>query len=88
MISDVLSQAVDDINDYLAADVMYQGITGPINKLVLLMDAARISLDAPPLGTDDEYQAVWRAIAALDIQPVLSAVTKLSAAASSQKGTP
>ena len=52
MISDVLSEAVADIRDYLADPITadcYTTVRGRIDALVADMEAVRVILDTPPV---------------------------------------
>jgi hypothetical protein len=63
MISDVLSDAVSDILDYLKDDHDYSGDRQQIAEVVLAMDRLRLSpgFDTPPNGTPPTLptDALW-----------------------------
>jgi hypothetical protein len=75
MVSDVLADAVRQIDRYLATMLhVYQGVEGPLGKLTTLMNAARLCLDTPPGLAQRQMEAIWKALADLDVQPVRRAV--------------
>ena len=53
VISDVLSDAVQEMRDYLAElPETYANVRGDLDKLIADMDAMRARLDAPPTLAD------------------------------------
>jgi hypothetical protein len=75
MISDVLSEAVSQISDYLdRMPNVYADVKGQLDSVRLLMNAVRLCLDTPPGVGDPETDAIWKAVADLNVRPVLDAV--------------
>ena len=91
-ISDVLFEASGYINNFLAGEVFekcFADISGPLNKIVLLLDATGNALKSCPPSPSTAAdigkhaaaeRAFWEALAALKIQPVLDALTALQKA--------
>jgi hypothetical protein len=55
MISDVLSDAIDSVEQYqVDCGDTYEDIAGAVEKVKLVMDGLRVALDLPPVGAAEE----------------------------------